>query len=152
MTWKDATKWKAMKSGRGCPMCSDIHLNENRQSFLVTEFKNSYVRLPKNQYYYGWVVVFLKRHANELYELSDNELAEYSREVAQVAKAVKEVFSPVKINYAIFGSLCPHLHYHIIPRQFDDDPHAPIKMDEKEVFLSEEEYQKIIAQLRKALN
>lgn len=151
MTWKNPKKWEAMKQGDGCFMCSDIHLEENKHSFLVKELEHSYVRFPKNQHYRGWVVVFLKRHVNELYELSDEEIAGYTKEVARVAKAVNKVYQPVKINYCVFGSLCPHVHYHIVPRYYEDDPHAPIKMDEKEEFLSDDEYSEIILKLQKAL-
>ena len=140
-----------MHTVEGCPMCSDISLEENKQSFLISEFDYSYVRFPKNQYYKGWVVVFLKRHANELYELSDEELVGYTKEVAHVAKTINEIYKPVKINYAVFGSLCPHVHYHIIPRFFEDDPHAPIKMDEKEKFLTDEGYKEAISRIRKVL-
>lgn len=50
MTWKNPKQWKAMKSGKNCPVCSDIHLKENQHSFLIKELKYSYLRLPKNQY------------------------------------------------------------------------------------------------------
>ncbi|OGL93996.1 hypothetical protein A2239_04120 [Candidatus Uhrbacteria bacterium RIFOXYA2_FULL_40_9] len=132
-------------------MCEDIHLKENKHSFLIKELDQSYVRLPKNQSCNGWVIVFLKRHANELFELEDQQQSTFIKEIAHVAKAVKKVFAPIKINYAIYGNLCPHVHCHILPRQFDDDPHTPIKMDETERFLSDDEYQKMITQLRKAL-
>jgi ATP adenylyltransferase len=151
MTWKNPEKWEAMKRGDECPMCSDIFLEENKHSFLIAELEYSYVRFPKNQYYKGWVVVFFKRHANELYELSAEELAGYTNEVARVAKAVNDIYKPVKINYAVFGSLCPHVHYHIIPRFFTDDPHAPIKTDEKELLLTDKEYKEAISKLRKTL-
>lgn len=151
MTWKNPKKWKEMKSGRSCPMCADIPLEENKHGFLIRELKQSYVRLPKNQHYYGWVIVFLKRHANELYELEDEERNEYMGEVSRVAKSVGKVFGAVKLHYLSYGSLCPHLHFHIIPRQIEDDPHHAIKMDEAETFLSEEEYTDIIERLRSAI-
>ncbi|MFH1767243.1 MAG: HIT family protein [Patescibacteria group bacterium] len=151
MTWKDPKKWEEMKSGKICPMCSDIPLEENKLSYLIKEFKYSYVRLPKNQHYYGWVIVFLKRHVSELYELEDEERNEYMGEVSRVSEAVGKVFKAVKLHYLSFGSLCPHLHFHIIPRQVEDDPHHAIKMDEAEKFLLDEEYEDILERLRNAL-
>jgi len=152
MTWKDPEKWTKMKSGEDCRMCRDISLEENELSYLVTEMETSYVRLPKNQHYHGWVIVFLKRHASELYELKDKERDEYMKEVSRVAEAVNDVFGAVKMHYLSFGSLCPHLHFHVIPRQIEDDPHHAIKMDEAERFLSEEEYANILERLREAIN
>jgi len=151
MTWKDPEKWQAMLSGKDCPFCEDIHLDENEFSYKVVELEHSFIRLPKNQYIKGWLVVALKRHANELYELSDSELAGFWREVALVAKASKVVFNPVKLNYAIYGNLCPHIHCHIFPQYLDNDPHAPIKPDFKEEFLSNKEYKKILLELRREL-
>ncbi|HEU0051024.1 MAG TPA: HIT family protein [Patescibacteria group bacterium] len=151
MTWKDPKRWEEMKRGINCRMCADIEFEENAHSFKVTELKQSYVRLPKNQYWHGWVTVFLKRHANELFELSNQELSEFWQDVSIVAKAVQNVFQPVKINYAIYGNLCPHIHCHIFPQRFENDPHAPIKQDEKEIFLEGREYQEMIDRLRNCI-
>lgn len=151
MSWRNKEKWQAMKKGIDCPFCLDIHLDENPYSFKVAELQTSYVRLPKNQYWKGWVIVALKHHANELYELSHDELAKFWQDVSMVAKVVNDVFQPVKINYAIYGNLCPHLHCHILPQRFENDPHAPIKQNEKEVFLSQDEYQLIIKNLQRGL-
>jgi diadenosine tetraphosphate (Ap4A) HIT family hydrolase len=151
MTWKNPKEWEDMKQGKNCPMCADIHLDVNPHSFMIAEFKNSYVRLPRNQYWRGWVLVALKRHANELYELSSSELHEFWDEVSIAAKAVNTVFKPVKINYAIFGNLCPHVHCHLFPQKFENDPHAPIKQDAEEVLLTGEEYESIKERLRAAI-
>lgn len=149
MSWKDDKKWREMLSGENCPFCNDIHLEVNQFSFKVAELGYSYVRLPKNQYFRGWVIVALKKHANELFELSPEELSGFWNDVALAAKAVSFVFNPVKINYAIYGNLCPHIHCHIFPRQHGDDPHAPIKQDAEEIFLTDSEYRDIILNLRK---
>jgi diadenosine tetraphosphate (Ap4A) HIT family hydrolase len=69
--------WVQTRSGLDCPMCADIHLDENEFSYKVTEFDQTYVRLPKNQYQRGWTLVVLKRHANELFELAEVELAAF---------------------------------------------------------------------------
>lgn len=151
MSWKNPEKWKAMVSGVDCPFCKDIHLDVNPFSFKVAEMKQSIVRLPRNQFMHGYVLVALKRHATELYELSEKELAEFWEDVAKVARAIKTVFSPVKINYAIYGNLCPHLHCHLFPQQIENDPHAAIKQDEKEVLLNESEYPVIIEAIREHL-
>lgn len=151
MTWKDPGKWQKMLDGTDCSFCDDIQLDENRFSFKVFEFPFSFVRLPKNQYKRGWTIVALKRHATELYELEPNELAGFFQEVAMVAKALKAVFAPVKLNYSIFGNLCPHVHCHVIPQYVSDDPHAPIKMDEAEALLTPQEYQSMINKIKDQL-
>src|SRR4051794_26057211 len=107
VAWADASAWAGLLDGTAGPMCADAHLETNQFSRLIAELHHSYVRLAYNQYRRGYTVVILKRHANELFELSDAELAGYWRDVAGTAAALQRVFGAVKINYAILGDLCP---------------------------------------------
>jgi diadenosine tetraphosphate (Ap4A) HIT family hydrolase len=109
------------------------------------------VRLPKNQYLKGYTAVFFKKHANELFELDKKELLEFWSDVALVAKALHKIYKPAKIDYCIFGHHCPHLHCHLVVQSFKNDPSKAVKMDEKEVFLSNKEYQKMIMRLKKEI-
>jgi diadenosine tetraphosphate (Ap4A) HIT family hydrolase len=151
MSWKNKEKWQAMISGEDCPMCKDISLEENPFSYLVSELSASYVRLPKNQDIHGRVLVALKRHANELYELSSEELADFWSNVSVVAKAINDVFAPVKLYYGVFGGQCPHIHCHILPMREEDEPNAAITMGQTEKYLKNEEYEKIIQKLRSSI-
>lgn len=151
MQWKSRERWAELKEGINCPMCADFPMEENKFSFLVKELDHSYVRLPKNQYCYGYTIVGLKRHANELFDLGLEELLGFWSEVALVARALDEIHHPAKIDYLIFGHHCPHVHCHLVLQTFDNDPSAPVKMDEKEEFLSQEEYWKMIEGLRQKI-
>ena len=132
-------------------MCADVHLPTNQFSLLVAELEHSYVRLPKNQYRRGWVILALKRHANELFELEAAELCGFWREVAAVAQALDRLYQPAKINYAVFGNLCPHVHCHVVPQFAEDDPTRPLNMQEREVLLSPAEYTAQVSALREVL-
>lgn len=151
VSWRDPDSWADLKLGIGCPFCQDAWMPENPYSFLVTELPYSYVRLPRNQYVRGWVIVALKRHAAELFELTPREQAGYWNDVARVAQAMSEINATAKINYCVYGNQCPHVHCHLLPRSFDDDPDQPVKMDEKEVLLSVAEYQEMLDALRDKL-
>ena len=140
-----------MKAGLNCVLCADIHLDENAFSHKVAEFEHTYVRLPKNQYLRGWTIVALKRHANELFELTDSELRAFWRDVACVAEAIDRLYRPAKINYAVLGNLCPHVHCHLVPRTVEDDPRKPLNMNDEVVLLTPDEYRLAICALRKAL-
>src|ERR1700716_2268167 len=94
MSWTSPDEWSRMKAGLNCVMCADIHLDENAFSHKVAEFEHTYVRLPKNQYLRGWTVVALKRHANELFELTNSELLAFWRDVARVAEAIDRLYRP----------------------------------------------------------
>lgn len=149
--WKSPAEWSRLKAGVDCGFCADIHLDVNAFSYKVAEFEHSIVRFPKNQYVRGWTIVALKRHANELFELTDSELLAFWRDVANVALALERVYTPAKINYAVYGNLCPHIHCHLVVQTFASDPTKPLNMNEREVFLSEDEYRQAIQELKDAL-
>lgn len=150
--WQDPTRWERMKDGSNCPMCLDGHLPANDFSFLVVELAHSYVRLPRNQFMRGWTILILKRHACELYELTSTELAGFFTEVARVAQAVAGIYRPAKLNYGVFGNLCPHIHCHIVVQQVEDDPTKPLHMNEREVLLDDAEYVRMISELARAIH
>jgi diadenosine tetraphosphate (Ap4A) HIT family hydrolase len=77
--------------------------------------------LFREQTYRGRCVVALNAHETELFKLEDETLIRFSRDVARAARAVQGAFQPDKINYAIYGDLVPHLHYHIVPKYQDGD-------------------------------
>ncbi len=132
-------------------MCADIHLDVNAFSYKVAELQQTYVRFCRNQYRRGWTILALKRHATELFELAPDDHAEFWQEVASVARALNTLYRPVKINYGVFGNLCPHIHCHIVLQFEDDDPRAPLDMNAGEVLLGQAEYARIVGELREAL-
>jgi len=149
--WTPPEQWTRLKSGHGCVICADAHLDENPFSYLVTELPHSFVRLARNQYMPGWTNVTLKRHASELWELADEELAGFWTDVARTARVLDDIYHPAKINYGVFGNLCPHVHCHLVPRMYGDDPTKPPNMTEEEVHLTMAEYTSIIETLRRQL-
>ena len=72
--------------------------------------------LFREQTHRGRCVVAYRAHVNELFELSDNELTHFMRDVARAAKAIKAAFSPNKINYGAYSDKLPHLHMHLVPK------------------------------------
>jgi diadenosine tetraphosphate (Ap4A) HIT family hydrolase len=72
--------------------------------------------LHEDQFFPGWTVLALKQHATELFQLSEEERRQVIEEVTRVARALADVFQPVKINYACLGNQLPHMHWHVVPR------------------------------------
>lgn len=146
-------KWQRLKSGEGCPICADAHLDDNPFSIKVAELDWSWFRFGRNQAARGWCIVILKRHASELWELDDAELAGFWRDVARAAQAVDRVYQPAKMNYAVYGNLCPHIHCHLIPQALAADPMKTLEaMGGPEVKLEPAEYAATIEALRRALD
>jgi diadenosine tetraphosphate (Ap4A) HIT family hydrolase len=83
--------------------------------------------LHDDQFFPGWTLLILKRHATELYELDRAERAALIEAVTDVSRALAAVFDAVKMNYELLGNLLPHIHWHLVPRRADDPiPRQPV--------------------------
>jgi diadenosine tetraphosphate (Ap4A) HIT family hydrolase len=93
----------------------------------ISELRESVLYLHTDQFFPGWSVLVLRRHATELFELERDERARLMDEVSNVARALQQAFDARKINYALFGNLEPHVHWHLIPRlTADPAPREPV--------------------------
>ena len=57
-------------------------------------------------------------------DLDASERDELMKVVFIVESAIKIYYKPDKINLASLGNLTPHVHWHVIPRFYDDN-HFP---------------------------
>jgi len=78
------------------------------------------------------VAVVAKRHVIEPFELPPLSAVAFWRDVLVVAKALANLFSPLKMNYEVHGNTIPHLHVHLYPR-FTADPFVGRPIDPREV-------------------
>lgn len=110
--------------------------------------------LFREQSYRGRCVVALNRHEAELFRLDPETLGRFTRDVARTADALQRAFQPDKINYAIYGDLVPHLHYHIVPKYAGGprwgEPFALLPTPRQ--LLAPEEYTDRIATIRRHLD
>lgn len=87
------------------------------------------------------IVVYNRGHKREWYELSNDEQVQFARAVSSVSQALKQVFCPDKINYAIYGDIVSHLHMHIVPKYRNGtDWGRPFNDYHEATYLSENEY------------
>jgi diadenosine tetraphosphate (Ap4A) HIT family hydrolase len=150
--WMPREEWDALVRGEKCSMCEQAGLVENRYSFLVAQLETSDLRLAKNQYVRGKCTLIFREHATELHELAPDKQAALMRDLARAGAAIARVFKPDKMNYQLLGNLVPHIHWHIVPRYWGDPaPGRPISPDSGRRLLKPEEYQRVIAELRAAL-
>jgi diadenosine tetraphosphate (Ap4A) HIT family hydrolase len=117
-----------------CRFCSGARPAADHK---VADLGASVLYLNDDQFFPGWVVLVLKRHVTELFELEPDERARMIDEVSRVAKALQELFAPRKINYACLGNQIAHVHWHVTPRLHEDPapleavwsvPHAPLRL------------------------
>lgn len=137
----------------GCMYCDKD--NEVRKNILIEvgELPYSTLFILKNQNHKGRVVVALKNHRQEIYELTEEERKGFFDDVARVAKAMHELFSPDKINYGVFGDGVPHFHMHIVPKYKGQLQWGHFFWDKglEEVHLTDEEYAKMAADYKAKL-
>jgi diadenosine tetraphosphate (Ap4A) HIT family hydrolase len=144
----------AMSSDReGCFYCAkDDRLY--RLMIEICKLEVSTLFLFREQTYRGRCVVALNAHETELFRLDRETLCAFSRDVAKTAAALQRAFGAAKINYAIYGDLVSHLHYHVVPKQKNGhnwgEPFAVHPSPEK--YLGEQDYTEVIATIRKHLS
>jgi len=73
----------------------------------------------------GHVLVALKSHADNLFELQDAQAAAVFRTVARVARAIRDAFAPqglsvYQANGKAAGQTVFHFHVHLVPRHEND--------------------------------
>lgn len=100
-----------------CPACTGEWPPRGQR---IVELGASVAYLADDQFFPGWCVLVLKRHATELWHLAPAERGALMDEVTRMAQALAAVFEAVKMNYELLGNQIGHIHWHLIPRLGDD--------------------------------
>ena len=83
--------------------------------------------LHADQFFPGWTLLLLSRHATELWELERAERHDLIDAVADLARALADTYDAGKMNYELLGNEVPHIHWHLVPRRADDPaPRRPV--------------------------
>jgi diadenosine tetraphosphate (Ap4A) HIT family hydrolase len=102
-----------------CHSCSSIS-GKNRISPADTIYEGKYwvIEHAYPTSLKGWLVIVLKRHAEKLHELSEEEFIELSKLQYMVIQRLKECLDYEKEYVVCFGegSGFAHIHFHIIPK------------------------------------
>ena len=118
----------------------------------ICDLSVSSLILFKEQSKRGRCIVAYKDHVSEIVDISDEERNAFFADVAKAAKAIHKVFKCDKLNYGAYGDTGCHLHMHLCPKYKDGDEWGGIfQMNPGKVYLSDEEYAKMIADIKAAL-
>ena len=134
--------------------CLYCQSNETLHSLMIeiAQLSVSRVFIFKEQTYPGSCVVAYKDHVDDLNLLSDDDRNAFMADVAKVTRAMQKVFNPAKINYGAYADTLEHLHFHLIPKYVDGPDFGGVfRMNPKEVYLSDAEYQEMAGQLVAAM-
>ncbi len=135
--------------------CLYCQRNETFHNLMIEicDLSVSSAFLFKEQTYHGRCVVAYKDHNKELYDLTDEELLAFMKDVNAVAKAMKAVFNPEKINYGAYSDKLKHLHFHLVPKYVDGpDFGGTFTMNPQKNYLSDTEYAEMVETLRSVIH
>ena len=90
-------------------------------SYKCAENEKFYAFLDINPLVKGHTLVIPRREVDYIFDLTDEETAEYHIFAKKVAKAIKIAFPCVKVGMAVLGLEVPHAHIHLIPMQSEKD-------------------------------
>lgn len=102
----------------------DCVLCHPQKENIVWENKELRVIQVDDPLFPGYFRVIWNKHIAEMSDLTDDERQLLEKVLLIVEKVVREQMQPDKINWAQFGNMVPHLHWHIIAR-YRDDSHFP---------------------------
>lgn len=118
----------------------------------ICDLEASTLYLFKEQTYKGRCLVAHKNHVSEICDLTDEERDAFMKDVARAAKAMHLAFNPAKVNYGAYGDTMPHLHFHLVPKyEGGPDFGGIFQMNPREVYLTDEEYNELIAKVKENL-
>jgi len=135
------------------PICKACQGNWPGTDHFLADLGISKAYLHDDQFFQGWTVIVLNRHATELFHLAPTERIQLMEDVNFVAKTLARVYEARKINYELLGNQLPHIHWHVIPRLATDPaPLEPVwRVQHEPVLRSGSELRHTVQQLQQAL-
>ena len=112
-------------------------------SYKCAESDKFYAFLDINPLMKGHTLVIPRREVDYIFDMDDDELAEFQIFAKRVAKAVKKAFPCKKVAQVVLGLEVPHAHIHLIPLQSEQD--ADFRREKLK--LTQEEFQEIASKI-----
>ncbi len=112
-------------------------------SYKCAESDRFYAFLDINPIAKGHTLVIPRREVDYIFDMDDEELAEYHLFAKKVAVALKRAFPCKKVGMAVLGLEVPHAHIHLVPMQSEKD----MIFSNPKLKLSEEEFAGIAAKI-----
>ncbi len=108
-------------------------------SYKCAESDKFYAFLDINPLVKGHTLVIPRREVDYVFDMEDDELAEYHVFAKKVACAIKRAFPCIKVGMAVLGLEVPHAHIHLVPMNSEKD----MLFSNPKLKLSEEEFSEI---------
>ena len=108
-------------------------------SYKCAENEKFYAFLDINPVAKGHTLVIPRREVDYIFDMDDDELAEFQLFAKQVAVALKKAFPCKKVAQVVLGLEVPHAHIHLIPMNSEGD----VDFRKEKLQLPSEEMQQI---------
>ena len=108
-------------------------------SYKCAENDKFYAFLDINPLAKGHTLVIPRREVDYIFDMDDDELAEFQLFAKQVAVALKKAFPCKKVAQVVLGLEVPHAHIHLIPMNSEGD----VDFRKEKLQLPSEEMQQI---------
>ena len=108
-------------------------------SYKCAENEKFYAFLDINPLAKGHTLVIPRREVDYIFDMDDDELAEFQLFAKQVAVALKQAFPCKKVAQVVLGLEVPHAHIHLIPMNSEGD----VDFRKEKLHLPSEEMQQI---------
>lgn len=102
-----------------CPLCQTTN-----EHILYSNDVLRIIHTNENPLIPGFCRVIWNKHIAEMSDLSEAEQQVLWHWVTKLELAMRQILQPKKINLASFGTMVPHLHWHVIAR-FENDAYYP---------------------------
>ena len=112
--------------------------------YKCAESDKFYAFLDINPVAKGHTLVIPRREVDYIYDMDDDELAEYQVFAKRVAVALKKAFPCKKVAQVVLGLEVPHAHIHLIPMNSEAD----VDFRREKLKLSSEEMAEIAEKIR----
>ncbi|MFT7155582.1 MAG: histidine triad (HIT) family protein [Parvicella sp.] len=116
-------------------------------SYKIAESDSCFAFLDINPLIEGHVLVVPKNEVDELFDLSESELADLMSLSKKIAVAMKKVIPCKRIGITVIGLEVPHAHIHLLPISNLDD----MNFGKPKITLPSETLQEIAAKIIVAL-
>ena len=112
-------------------------------SYKCAENKKFYAFLDINPLVKGHTLVIPRREVDYIFDMDDDEIAEFQVFAKKVALAIKAAFPCKKVAEVVLGLEVPHAHIHLIPMQSEQD----VDFRREKLKLTEEEFKEIASKI-----
>ena len=131
-----------------CKLLTDFRANPR----WIAAFEHSVAFVAGPQVFMGRTVLITRNHYEDMLAIPEAEFDGINRELRILAKGIETAFAADRMNFANFGNVVAHQHWHIWPRRSGDlnwgGPPIPAPDEDR---LSDAAYRDIADRIRAAL-